>query len=163
MKKPYFLYVGNAYPHKNLEILIKATPITLVLVGKEDFFYKRLPRNKNTIYFGEATEEKLQNFYKNAVALIFPSLMEGFGLPGLEAMAAGAPVVCSDIPIFHEIYGDAALYFDPKNPQDISGKLQTIITDKKVAKSLVEKGKLQVKKYSWKEMAKKTLQAYLTS
>lgn len=160
MKKPYFLYVGNAYPHKNLEILIRATPIPLVLVGKEDFFYKRLPHTECTVFFGKASEEELQNLYTNATALVFPSLMEGFGLPGLEAMAVGTPVVCSDIPVFHEIYGDAALYFDPKNSEDISNKLQTIISDKKLAKLLVEKGKLQVKKYSWKEMARKTLEAY---
>lgn len=160
MKKPYLLYVGNAYPHKNLEILIRATPIKLILVGKQDYFYKRLPHTEHTVFFGEATEEELQNLYKNATALVFPSLMEGFGLPGLEAMAQGTPVVCSDIPVFHEIYGDAVLYFNPKNSRDITSKLQTIISDQKLAKSLIDKGKLQVRKYSWKEMAKKTLRVY---
>src|SRR4030043_2146073 len=123
MKPPknYFLYVGNAYPHKNLERLIQAVSklgfldFKLILVGKEDYFYKRLKTKAKkvslegkVIFYGGIGRGELSYLYKNAQALILPSLMEGFGLPGLEAMAAGCPVICSDIPVFREIYGEAA-------------------------------------------------------
>ncbi len=162
IKEPYFLYVGNAYPHKNLEILIGATPIQLVLVGKQDFFYNKLPHNRKIVLFGEASEGELQNLYKNATALVFPSLMEGFGLPGLEAMAVGTPVVCSDIPVFHEIYADAALYFDPKSEKDMKSKLE-LVQNTDTRNNLIKKGFSQVKKYSWEKMARQTLVVFLTS
>lgn len=163
IKEPYFLYVGNAYPHKNLETLISAVGARkLVLVGKEDLFYKRLKQNiisSNVTFFGEANDEQLASLYTYASALVFSSLMEGFGLPGLEAMAMGTPVVCSDIPVFHEIYGDAALYFDPKNVEDIVVKLD-LIRDEALRKKLIQKGLLQVKKYSWEKMARQTFEIY---
>lgn len=173
---PYFLYVGNAYPHKNLEMLLRAFKkftvhssqftAKLVLVGRDDYFYKRLRATVKEMqisdrvnFFGEATEEELQNLYKNTIALVFPSLMEGFGLPGLEAMAAGVPVVCSDIPVFHEIYKDAALYFDLKSDVDIVKKLKDI-THEQVRKKYIQQGFIQVSKYSWQKLAGKTLSVY---
>lgn len=185
IKDPYFLYVGNAYPHKNLEMLMKAFQLTLrkdsgqaiinsqltktelVLVGKEDFFYRRLKEKveelrliHRVIFFGEANDIQLMNLYTHAVALVFPSLMEGFGLPGLEAMAAGTPVICSDIDVFHEIYGDAALYFDPENPEDITTKLNNILSDNDLRNRLIEKGKNRIHAYSWRTMTEKTLNVF---
>src|SRR4030042_1299813 len=98
--------------------------------------------------------------YKNAQGLIFPSLMEGFGLPGLEAMAAGCPVICSDIPVFREIYGEAANYFDPYDIDDIAEKIKKVIGDTRIRETLREKGFKQVRKYSWQKMAKQTIKAY---
>ncbi len=177
MKPPemFFLYVGNAYPHKNLERLIEAfgklqAPsfnTQLILVGQEDYFYKRL-KNKvkemgfeeKIIFWGPATREELNNLYKNAMALVFPSLMEGFGLPGLEAMANGCPVVCSDIPVFHEIYGEAALYFDPNNIDDIREKITICLNDSNQLSKIIEEGREQLNKYSWEKLSRETLKIY---
>src|SRR3989344_5402766 len=118
----YFLYVGNAYPHKNLDRLLKAfsdlrqNDTKLVLIGKEDYFYKRL-KNKaqslrlsdKVIFLQNVSDKELSNLYQNALALIMPSLMEGFGLPALEAMANNCLVLASNIPSLKEVCGDAAL------------------------------------------------------
>lgn len=184
-KKPlimgkYFLYIGNAYPHKNLETFLRAfqrlslspqkvKPFAakLVLVGTEDYFYKQLKKEvarlsllSRVMFYGRANDEQLKNLYRHAAALVFPSLMEGFGLPGLEAMAAGTPVVCSDIGVFREIYRDAALFFDPVNEEDIRLKLQMIVEDTKLREKLSRKGREHIKRFSWGEMAKETLSVY---
>ena len=112
------------------------------------------------IFYGPATKEELTDLYKNALALIFPSLMEGFGLPGIEAMANGCPVICSDIPVFHEIYGEAAIYFNPNEGADISEKLQMVIENPQEFQSLKLKGLKQAKKYSWQKLARQTLDVY---
>lgn len=176
LPKQYFLYVGNAYPHKNLERLLEAFKsleskvYSLVLVGGEDYFYKKLKEKveemglKNEVmFYGPATREELGKLYKNAIALIFPSLMEGFGLPGLEAMANGCPVVCSDIPVFHEIYGEAALYFNPTDTEDIKNKINSLCyhdLNHSIREEMRRKGYEQVKKYSWEKLARETLDIY---
>ncbi len=151
----YFLYVGNAYPHKNLEILFKQhLSIKLVLVGKIDFFYERLKKNignRNIIFFGQANDEQLINLYTHASALVFPSLMEGFGLPVLEALALGCPVVVSDIPVFHEILGNNATYFNPRDPRDLAEKLAHVDDKRK---------KVVLDAYSWSTLASDTLALY---
>lgn len=160
IKDEYVLYVGNAYPHKNLETFLSAWPGKIVLATQNDYFSKRLPKQKNVMMFGPATKDELANLYTHAQALIFPSLMEGFGLPGIEAMAIGTPVVCSDIPVFREIYGDAAVMFDPKNPDDVRQKIQLVLGSETLRKELVAKGKQQAAKYSWRRMAEETLDIY---
>ena len=154
----YFLYVGNAYPHKNLEILFKQDlPIKLVLVGKIDFFYQRLKKNisnKNFIFFGQATDDQLINLYTHASALVFPSLMEGFGLPALEALVLGCPVIVSDIPVFHEILGNNATYFNPRDPHDLAEKL---------ASARGKRKKVVLDVYSWSTLASDTLAVYENS
>jgi glycosyltransferase involved in cell wall biosynthesis len=95
-----------------------------------------------------------------AECLVFPSLSEGFGLPGLEALSVGCSVVCSSIPVFREIYGDAAVYFDPKNPKDLSKKIELIVGNTKLKGDLRKKGFDRVNKYSWEDLAKKTLEVY---
>jgi len=163
----YLLYVGNAYPHKNLERLIEATTdLNLVLVGKKDFFYQRLEekltrlQKKRIIFFGFTDDKKLSNLYAYAQVFVFPSLMEGFGLPGLEAMKIGTPVACSDIPVFHEIYQEAALYFDQKSPPKMAQQISRLLQDKKLQENLRKKGFELVKKFSWSKMAKETLGVY---
>lgn len=160
---PYILYVGNAYPHKNLENLLAATPLIkqkLVLVGTDDFFYRKLremSRSDNVVFFGSANDAQLANLYANADALVFPSLMEGFGLPAIEALSLGCPVLASDIPIFHEILGDSAAYFDPRNPERLIDAMKYI---KKPIPASTQK---ILSKYSWKRMATDTLAIYITS
>ncbi len=161
LPKNYALYIGNAYPHKNLEFLIDAwekIDMPLVLVCGRSVFYDRLTKlikNPNITLIGHVDD--LQDVYKQAKVFVFPTLMEGFGLPPLEAMKAGVPVICSDIPVLHEILGDAALYFNPKDPNDLKNKLNEAF-DKK--SELIKKGHEQVKKYSWERMAEETLKVY---
>ena len=171
----YFLYVGNAYPHKNLERLLLAFSkfslnnknIKLVLVGKEDYFYKRLKEKikslklgDSVIFYKNAADEDLANLYKNALALVMPSLMEGFGLPVLEAMANGCPVLASDTPSLKETGEDAALYFNPEDTEDIKNNLESIMNNSELRERLIKKGYEQVKKFSWEESARETLKVY---
>lgn len=169
---PFILYVGNAYPHKNLENLIKAlnylpSEVNLVLVGEIDEFYKRLKKNtselniqKRVKFTGFLTDEELVFLYKNASVFAFPSFNEGFGLPALEAMAFGLPVVSSSSSCLPEILGEGALYFNPKDPKDIAKKIEKVLDDNDLKDNLVRNGYDQIKKYSWKRMAEQTLGAY---
>ncbi len=185
----YFLYVGNAYPHKNLDRLVDAfsmlchpersegprdssakpqNDISLLLVGKEDYFYKRLKEKvqktglENRVLFkGFVSDEELANLYQHAIALVIPSLMEGFGLPVLEAMSNNCLVLASDIPSLREVAADAAVYFDPKNTQDMQKTLREVLTKKKdFYKQHIEKGKKQATMFSWEKTASQTLQIY---
>jgi len=176
VKKPYLFYVGNAYPHKNLYFLVKSflstasklpEDLCLVLAGRKDYFYeqleqkiKDLPNNEKIYLIGEVTDQELSLLYQNALAYVFPSLAEGFGLPGLEAMANNLPVLVSEIGPLPEVYGEAALYFNPKNENDLAEKIIKIYEDQKLRESLVAKGREQVKKYSWEKCAKETLAVY---
>jgi glycosyltransferase involved in cell wall biosynthesis len=165
------LYVGNAYPHKNLEKLLEAFDVLhndpqnkgtkLVFVGKEDHFTKRLKEfsrsyasRDSVIFLGEKTDKELGALYDHARAFVFPSLAEGFGLPAIEALAHGCPVVCSDIPIFHEILGDRATYFDPNNAEDIKRVIQKTLQTAKKPTQYIDK------RFDWKNMAEQTVRAY---
>lgn len=172
MRKPYLLYVGNAYPHKNLEGLIKIfarikkdrPDLSLVLVGKDDYFYSRLKKIAadfpDVIFPGYVPDSELAGMYANALAYVFPSYYEGFGLPPLEAMARGLPVASSNESCLPEILGDAALYFNPDDETDMKNKIERIIIDEKLREDLRSRGYEQVKKYSWRDCAEKTLEIY---
>lgn len=178
IKKPFVIYTGSLYPHKNVERLVKAVtclndsnhfnkPISLVVVCVRSVFLdrfqqkiKKMNEEKYVNLIGFVPDEDLVLLYQQAEAFVFPTLSEGFGLPGLEAMACGCPVVCSDIPVLREIYGEAAEYFDPLNPEDIAEKIGGVISDKKMRAGLIERGLEQVKKYSWSKMAQETLEVY---
>ncbi|NCT54667.1 glycosyltransferase family 4 protein [Candidatus Falkowbacteria bacterium] len=174
----FLLYVGSAYPHKNLERLLKVfnvlekegSDIYLVLVGKSDFFYERLKKDEpalelikaRRIFFpGYVSDVELSSLYSKALAFIFPSLYEGFGLPPLEAMSKSCPVLSSDHSCLPEILEDSALYFNPQDLNDIVNKIKIINQDESLRTDLVRKGLLQVKKYSWDTCAEKTLKVYL--
>lgn len=173
--KNYFLYVGNAYPHKNIERLIDAfvlfkkenPDVKLVLVGKDDYFYHRLhekveKRNLDSIVFKHnVSDEELFALYANALAFVSPSLMEGFGLPPLEAMKSDCPVLVSDIPSFREVCLDAAYYFDPGDTTAIKEQLDFVYhLDPKTREEYIAKGQERVKAFSWKKMAEQTLEIY---
>jgi glycosyltransferase involved in cell wall biosynthesis len=173
INKPFLLYVGNAYPHKNLEGLVKVfnninqelRDLNLVLVGKEDYFYTRVKEyasklNQQVIFPGYVPDAELEVLYKNALAYIFPSFYEGFGLPALEAMAKGCPVVSSDKASMPEILGEAAIYFNPDDNKEMESQIKKIINDKNLREEIIQKGYEQVKKYSWEECAKNTLEIY---
>lgn len=155
MKDNYFLYVGNAYPHKNVEMLERAAKragVRIVYVGKEDFFYKRLGINPKSV-----SDRELSHLYKGAQALVFPSLMEGFGLPVLEALRAGCPVIASDIPVFHELFGSTLAYFNPHDENSLVTILQHPPSRDRFFTETVQK---VIKKFSWRKMAQETLRVY---
>ncbi len=171
--KPYLLYIGNAYPHKNLERLAMAFSLlekrgnsVLVLVGKEDYFYVRLKKMieqkkiKNIIFTGYVPDEELELIERHAVAYVFPSLYEGFGLPPLEVMAKGVPVICSDHACMREILEKSAYFFDGKNEKSIAEAIKRIISNKELRKKMIARGYEQIQKYSWEKMAQETLKIY---
>ena len=115
---------------------------------------------KNILFTGFVNEGQLRWLYENCGAYVFPSLSEGFGLPALEAMAAGAPVASSDATCLPEIYGDAAYYFNPLSVDDMAQKIDEVLNSEKLRKDLIDKGYEQIKKYSWDKMAVQTLDIY---
>lgn len=176
LKTPYFLYVGNAYPHKNLERLLLAfqefsqhidQEVYLYLVGKEDFFWKRVKQkvvdlclSDRVIFLQSIPDASLATYYTHALGIVLPSLMEGFGLPALEAMASNCLVIASKIPAFEEVCKDAAVYFDPLSIQSIAETLKKI-NDKQInIAEKKKKGLLYASKFSWKKMAKETIVIY---
>ena len=173
VKKPYILYIGNAYPHKNLQRLMECfktvyskKKVQLVLVGKIDYFYQQLrdivvTQNINGVVFtGEMKDEEIKWLYKNSLAYICPSLKEGFGLPGLEAMFYGCPVLCSKLPVLQEIYGSAALYFNPEATKQMAKAILKVIECQDLREKLKLRGYAQIRNYSWKKCAKQTFQVY---
>lgn len=172
--KDFIFYIGRPLPHKNLERLVDAfsllskekPDLVLALVGKTDLNFQRIENIvkkkgvKNVVFTGFVSEGQLKWMYQNCRAYVFPSLSEGFGLPALEAMAHGAPVVSSNGTCLPEIYGEAAKYFDPLNIDDMAKAINEVISDKDLRNSLIQMGHMQVKKYSWKKMAEQTLKVF---
>ena len=168
--QPYFLYVGNAYPHKNLPILFavaKAFPeFLLVFVGKEDYFYSRLRRQveqikvSNIIFAGFVTDAELSSLYRWAQAYLFPSLYEGFGLPPLEALARGTPVVASNRGSLPEILGDAALYFEPTDERALIATLHQLLDQPDLRSALQKRGYARGARFHFRDMAEATLHIY---
>lgn len=179
LKFPYLLYVGNAYPHKNLERLIsvfknltreKKLDLNLVFVGKLDYFYARLQNLAKQLklidkvfFLGYVEDEELKFLYQKARLYVFPSLAEGFGLPPLEAMTQGLPVISSNASCLPEILGEAAYYFYPDQDKSLAEAILRMIEDENLRKSFIVKGEAQAKKYSWPALAQKTLELYQTS
>ena len=163
IKKPFVVYTGNLYPHKNVPILISAITklkLNLAIVCARSVFVDRLPQSKYIHFLGRLTDEQLVSLYQQADAFVFPSLIEGFGLPGLEAMAVGLPVIAARASCLPEIYEEAALYFAQGSSDDLAQKIKLVIGDNKLRQDLISKGKKQISKYSWSKMAKETWQIY---
>jgi glycosyltransferase involved in cell wall biosynthesis len=175
IQEPFILYVGSAFPHKNLETLLQAFEIShssqpelkLVLAGKREYYYGQLekladksPARDSIIFAGFVSDPELKWLYEHAKAYVFPSLSEGFGLPGLEAMAHHCPVLSSDATCLPEVYQDAAVYFDPTSPEDIAGKIELILNHPTLANELKIKGEKVLERYSWEKMARETLAVY---
>jgi glycosyltransferase involved in cell wall biosynthesis len=172
IKKPYLFYIGSLYPHKNIDVVIRALremkdkDIKLVVATANNVFYKRflekVKKNnleKRVVNPGFIKDEHLQKVYKEAKALIFPSKMEGFGLPGLEAMLCGCPVISSNASCLPEVYSNAALYFDPDDHRSLIKKINSL-DNPQTRKNLIKKGRQRVKKFSWGKTASQTLNLY---
>jgi glycosyltransferase involved in cell wall biosynthesis len=170
----FLLYVGRPMLHKNLQRLCQAfaliqaqhPQLKLLLAGNPDANYERLEKwvkqqgIKNVIFAGFVSEGQLRWLYENCAAYVFPSLSEGFGLPGLEAMAHGAPVVSSNATCLPEVYGDAAHYFDPLDVAAMAKAINQVLVDENLRQKLIQRGAEQVKKYSWQSLAAETLKIY---
>lgn len=164
-KKPYILTVGANAPHKNLAIvhqaaeMIPAETLDFAAVGSDFdrwFSATRVTPNDRIKKLGYITDSELKALYGGAIALVFPSLYEGFGLPPLEAMACGCPVIVSNSSSLPEVCGDAALYFDPRQPQELVEKIKCVINNPLLQSELREKGHTQANKYNWYNTAKST-------
>jgi len=168
-KENYILAVSSIAYHKNFTKLIEAFTrlrtknIYLYIVGgiNEKVFglegKKLLEKIKNidrVKFLGRVDDDTLIKLYSNALCFLYPSLYEGFGIPPLEAQACGCPVVLSDIPVFREIYGNSAIFFNPTDAQDIADKIEVVITNKSLRNSLKEKGLENAKKFTWENSAK---------
>lgn len=186
IRPPFLLYVGNAYPHKNLPFLLEAFELLLkksgpkipqlVLAGKKDDFFQKIeknfhrlcrvaPANKKTfctqvIFTGFLPDHELAFLYRQAFLYVFPSLYEGFGLPGLEAMFFDLPVLSSNAASLPEIFGEAAYYFDPSDKNDFVAKAKHIFQDQFLRQKLISLGRQRVKKFNWQETARQTLTIY---
>ncbi len=180
ISNPYLFYVGNAHPHKNVEGLIKAflklkekyPDLKLILAGHDHYFWQRIKRqfqDPDIIYKGYITDEELVALYKNALCFVMPSFEEGFGIPLLEAMALGCPVVSSNAGSLPEVGGDACLYFDPYKIEDMIEKISQVLPSRHpersegsnlLRKDLIKKGLQRYKLFSWKKLAEQTLKVY---
>jgi glycosyltransferase involved in cell wall biosynthesis len=173
--KPFIMYVGTAFPHKNLGTLVKAFSILrvhqpglrLVLVGKKDKHYEELASLVQKLGVADAVimtgwieDTVLKWLYEHCEAYVFTSLSEGFGLPPLEAMTYGAPVVSSNASAMPEVYADAAYYCNARSAEDIASKIDDVLTNPQLRHKLVLAGYEQIKKYSWHKTAEETLIIY---
>lgn len=169
-ERRYLLYVGNLYPHKNIMKAVAALKhvnesglnIKFLIVSKKDKFFVSLEKylkgnaiSKQVIFTGFVDDSELEVLYANSLAFIYPSLSEGFGLQGLEALSAGTQLICSDIEVFREIYGDYATYFDPQNLYSIARVIKHISSNTK--RLNIQK---LYEKYSWVKMARLTIDVY---
>lgn len=172
----YFFYVGNAYPHKNLEIVLHALAdlnqkrgisTQFVVAGSRDLFMERLRKliDKQNIanvkLIGFVRDDELDVLYRNSLGFIYPSLSEGFGLQGIEAISSGTILLASNISIFREIYEGHAFYFNPKDVFSISGTMYSVANMKREDKyKYLLSAQEFIKKYSWQKMAKETYEVY---
>lgn len=160
--KPFILAVSSMSPNKNFRSIVKATErindrkFDVVVAGGTNsrIFREQDIRIPETMkYLGYVSDGQLRALYENAMGFIYPSTYEGFGLPPLEAMACGCPVIVSDIPPLKEVCGEAALYCNPDEPADIAQKMVQLSEDTVLRNDLVSKGNERVKKYTWRNAA----------
>ena len=183
IQDPFLLYAGNIRPHKNVARLIEAFSVLkselrederwknlkLMIIGdelsKHQFLRRTVVRSgvqHDVRFLGFVPYETLRVFYKSAQIFVFPSLHEGFGLPPLEAMANGTPVVTSNVSSLPEIVGDAALLVNPENVFEICKGIRHLLYDLHLRSTLIQKGYQQVRLYSWRKAAEAVLMTYQT-
>jgi len=176
LHQPYILYVGSIEPRKNLIRLLEAYAelnkklphYRLVIVGARNYWksspvaetVEQLQIQDKVFFTGYISDEDLPAVYNGADLFCFPSLYEGFGLPVLEAMACGTPVVTSNTSSLPEVAGDAALLVDPYQVEEITTAMQTVLEDAALALELKEKGLKRAKQFTWEKTARETLEVY---
>jgi glycosyltransferase involved in cell wall biosynthesis len=163
--RPFFLCVGSNSPHKNFSLVLQALKLwdsrdsELIIAGgdfSKVFQEQGYPLPKNARRVGYLQDSELRALYQRAAGFIFPSLYEGFGLPPLEAMTCGCPVLCSNASSLPEVGGDAVLYFDPSNAAQLAGLMEKLVVDLDLQEKLKRKGACQAEKFSWQSAARET-------
>jgi glycosyltransferase involved in cell wall biosynthesis len=172
-ERPVVLHVGSCQPRKNVEVIFQALaqlldldPI-LVQVGgqfspRQVTLIASLDLHSRIKQIGAVSEDELHAWYQATNVLVFPSLYEGFGLPVLEAMASGTPVVCANTSSLPEVAGEAALLIDPHDSQALANAIRTAVTDSTLRRSLIEKGIARSREFTWEQTARRTLQVYIS-
>jgi glycosyltransferase involved in cell wall biosynthesis len=177
LDNPFVLYAGNIKPHKNLERLIEAfnllrqhaamKDVQLLIIGDEISKYATLRRavhryklHKHVRFFGFVSDQTLAALYRLAAVFVFPSLYEGFGLPPLEAMASGTPVITSNVSSLPEVVGDAALMIDPYEPAAIADAMQRVLDDPALAADLSRRGLARAREFSWERSIARVREIY---
>lgn len=171
----YLLYVGSAYPHKRLDLLVDAwasiskkhPTLSLVITGKDDVFLLRIKSQVqnngigNVLFVGSPSDQELSTLYSHASAFVFPTSFEGFGLPPIEALSAGTPVVVSDIPVLKEVLPAEGVFFFKSGDKDgMIAAIERVLADPAKAKSEAARGGAEVRRrHSWNDSAARTLQA----
>lgn len=173
----YFLFTGSDLPHKNLNLLLRGyallrsrwqgpqSPPSLVLIGYRSgalggiYDLGATPAH-GVRYLGAINREEVPALYQESLALVYPSSYEGFGLPVLEAMAAGIPVLCSRLTSLPEVAGDAALYLEDLSMDELAARMATLATDPELRGRLVEAGLRRARSFRWDETARKTMEIY---
>jgi glycosyltransferase involved in cell wall biosynthesis len=176
LNDPFILYAGNIKPHKNLERLIEAfhiirrgelEQVRLLIIGDEISKYATLRRtvhryklHKHVRFFGFVPDATLAILYRLARVFVFPSLYEGFGLPPLEAMASGTPVITSNVSSLPEVVGDAAMLIDPYDPEAIAGAMRRVMTDERLRDDMRERGLAHAREFSWARSIRRVRDIY---
>jgi len=174
---PFALYAGNIKPHKNIERLIDAFDLVrrsgferleLLIIGDQISKYPRLRRavdkhklHKHVRFLGFVPDDTLAALYRLATVFVFPSLYEGFGLPPLEAMASGTPVVTSNRSSLPEVVGDAAVLVDPYSAPSIAEGIQRVLSDASLRRTLSERGLARARQFSWEASVRRILEVYM--
>jgi glycosyltransferase involved in cell wall biosynthesis len=171
-EQPYLLFVGNRDSYKNFSTMLKAIApvllrhdIRLICAGggtftNNDYNFIQSLNLSDKVEYQDINDAKLQLLYSGAVAFIFPSLYEGFGIPVLEAFACNCPCILSNVSSLPEISGDAALYFDPRDTDSIKNAVEKVIADNNVRDELINKGRIRLSHFSWYNTVSKTLTVY---
>jgi glycosyltransferase involved in cell wall biosynthesis len=172
---PYILYIGTLEPRKNIPALIKAfyklkkrgIRHKLVIVGKKGWKYKQIFRvvedlnlRRDVVFTGYVSYNDLPKFYSAADLFVYPSLYEGFGLPPLEAMACGCPVITSNVSSLPEVVGDAGFIVDPSDIGGLSRTIKELLANDSLRENVIRKGLKRIKEFSWEKTAKESLKVY---
>jgi glycosyltransferase involved in cell wall biosynthesis len=174
VKGPYILYVGTIEPRKNIPVLINAFrlikdkfKIKLIVAGGKGWLYDDIMKlaedsdlKKDIIFTGYVNEEKLLWLYNMASVFVYPSVYEGFGMPVIEAMSCGAPVVISDISSLREVAGAAAMVFNPSDHEELASKLEQILSSESLRRELCRKSLLRAGEFSWEKVVASTIESY---
>ena len=174
VRRPYVLFVGMLEPRKNVPAILRAFnaikndfPHQLVLVGDRGWMYEEIFRLRDELGLGDQVRfigfvghDRLAAFYRNADLFVFPSFYEGFGLPVLEAMSCGCPVITARNSSLTEVGGDAALYVDAADWESLAEQMRTVLTDESLRDRLSREGPQQAAKFSWQRSAAQTLDLY---
>ncbi len=175
-RQPYLLYVGNLKPHKNVVTLLRAVAVLkdrrgldpqLVIVGDDAVWKKSLVEEcgrlrivNNVVFVSRVSDDLLPRVYQAAQLLVQPSWIEGFGLPVLEAMACGTPVVCSRAASLPEVAGDAAEFFDPSSVDELARAIERVLESTEFQSSLRRKGLDRASHFSWEDSARRHCEIY---